>query len=75
MIGICNPNDCPQGYEPHCGWCKEVNGEKLIYKDKDGKFKSEKMRSAMYNIQMAGGFTVYMIKGLTCSTLHLNCEH
>ena len=73
-IGICNPEDCPKGYEPSIGLCKKINGKKLLYKDKDGKFKNEDIRGAKQTLEMGVGFAGYIGKGLACSIFRLKCE-
>lgn len=52
MVGICNPEDCPQGYVIQQGYCKNPDTNELFYKDKDGKFKSDDVRSKNVDKEM-----------------------
>jgi len=54
-IGICNPEDCPKGYIIQQGYCKNPATNELFYKDKDGKFKSDDVRSKKVDKDMKNG--------------------
>ncbi len=64
MVGICNPEDCPQGYYVQQGYCRKQGSDKLLYKDKDGKFKSASVRDFKYGVQMTTGAAGYFVQGV-----------
>ena len=63
MTGICNIDDCPSGYTIFNGYCKKPDGKKLLYKDKDGKFKNADVRDFKYGAQMGVGYMGYILGG------------
>lgn len=54
LTGICNPEDCPKNYSPApYGYCKKNTSNRLIFKDKEGKFRSKAVKSAKLGVQLS----------------------
>ena len=65
MTGICNPEDCPQGYVVQQGYCKNPDTNELFYKDKDGNFKSDDVRSKKLDAEMRKGLLRLYFKNIS----------